>query len=65
MKRITIKESKELYGYSNGDPEQVLRNGDQGYFLTNNQIVIVTCCRNCGDYSSAKFDIDELKVIIS
>jgi hypothetical protein len=51
IKELTKDQLDELYGHYSGD--EVLANAQSGYYVhpKTNEVTIVSCCGNCGDYS--------------
>ena len=44
-------DSSSHYGYASKFGPGRLQNGQNGAGVENGQVVLVTCCGNCGDYS--------------
>jgi hypothetical protein len=60
MKTLTKKQLEDLYGYWTGTDEAI-GNGQTGMYTDpeTEEITIVTCCRNCGDYTRVTFNLKE------
>ncbi len=51
MVKLNKKEYSECTGSFQSEPNQVLRNGDKGYYIEDDILTLVICCNKCGDYT--------------
>ena len=63
MIKLNEDQVNACIGYFSSERNQILKNGDKGYFIEGDQITVITCCDNCGDYSRiclSKIDAKEM-----
>tara|TARA_R100000908_G_C3749910_1_gene144584 strand:- start:168 stop:383 length:216 start_codon:yes stop_codon:yes gene_type:complete len=65
MTKLSEEEYYACIGFFDSRPNQVLKNGDKGYYIEGNSINLVTCCRNCGDYTNITITRTEADEILN
>lgn len=61
MIQLTKEEMDSLFGFFEAEPNQVLKNGDVGYYQDADGLTIVQCCISCGEY--VRVTIEPLKLL--
>jgi len=64
MRKITHEEVEACTGFYDAEINQVLKNGDSGYYVDpSGTIYIVQCCHECGEYNHTYLQTTDLLTI--